>query len=49
MSDCGFTKENNWFRYRAGAIIVEDGCVLLAKNEKDDYYNCIEHIVTDER
>lgn len=38
MSDCGFTKENNWFRYRAGAIIVEDGCVLLAKNEKDDYY-----------
>lgn len=22
--DCGFTKENKWFRYRAAAIIVED-------------------------
>lgn len=38
MLDCGFTNESNWFRYRAGAIIVEDNCVLLAKNENDDYY-----------
>lgn len=37
MFDCGFTKENNWFRYRAGAIIIEDGCVLLAGNENEDY------------
>ena len=22
--DCGITKENHWFRYRAAAIIVED-------------------------
>ena len=36
--DCGFTDDNKWFRYRAAAIIVEDGCVLLAGNEKDDYY-----------
>lgn len=36
-SDCGFTKGNNWFRYRAAAIIVEDGCVLLAGNEKENY------------
>lgn len=35
--DCGFKKENNWFRYRAAAIIVEAGCVLLAGNEIDDY------------
>ena len=35
--DCGFTKENKWFRYRAAAIIVEDGYVLFAGNEKDDY------------
>lgn len=35
--DCGFTKENNWFRYRAGAIIVEDDCILLAGNKIDDY------------
>ena len=37
MYDCGFTKENNWFRYRAAAIIVENDCVLFASNEKDDY------------
>lgn len=37
MFDCGFTKENNWFRYRAAAIIVENGCVLFAGNEKEDY------------
>ncbi len=36
--DCGFTKENNWFRYRVGAIIIEDGCMLFARNEVDDYY-----------
>ena len=39
--DCGFTKENKWFRYRAAAIIVEEGCVLFAKNEIDDYYYSI--------
>ena len=36
--DCGFKKENHQFRYRAAAIIVEDGCVLFAGNERDDYY-----------
>ena len=36
--DCGFTKENNWFRYRAAAIIVEDNCVLLVGNDKEDYF-----------
>ncbi len=35
--DCGFTKEHNWFRYRAAAIIVEDNCVLFAGNETADY------------
>ena len=39
--NCGFTKDNRWFRYRAAAIIVEDGCVLFAGNEKDDYYYSI--------
>lgn len=38
MFDCGFTKENNWFRYRAAAIIVENGCVLLATNDMVDYF-----------
>lgn len=37
MFDCCFSKEQNWFRYRAAGIIVEDGCVLFAGNEKDDY------------
>ena len=38
--NCAFTEENRWFRYRA-AIIVEDGCVLFAGNEKEDYYYSI--------
>ena len=36
--DCGFTKEDEWFRYRVGAIIVEDGCVLVAGNTKEKYF-----------
>lgn len=36
--DCGFTKEDNWFRYRVGAIIIEGGCVLVAGNEKEAYF-----------
>lgn len=39
--NCGFTDGNRWFRYRAAAIIVEDGYVLFAGNEKDDYYYSI--------
>ena len=36
--DCCFTRENNWFRYRAAAIIVEDDSVLFVTNEKDDRF-----------
>lgn len=36
--DCRFTKGNNWFRYRAAAIIVEEGYVLLAGNANVDYF-----------
>ncbi len=35
--DCGFVRENKWFRYRAGAIIIEDGYVLFVGNERDNY------------
>lgn len=35
--DCCFTRQNQWFRYRAGAIIVENECVLFAGNEQEDY------------
>lgn len=41
MQDCGFTRENKWFRYRAAAIIIEEGYVLFAGNEIDDYYYSI--------
>ena len=41
MFDCGFTKEKNWFRYRAAAIIIEEDCVLFAGNELEDYYYSI--------
>lgn len=35
--NCGFIDGDKWFRYRAAAIIVEDGWVLFAGNERDDY------------
>ncbi len=38
MIDCCFTSDNNWFRYRAAAIIVEEDCVLFVTNENEDYY-----------
>lgn len=40
-NDCGFTKDKDWFRYRAAAIIVENDCILFAKNDVDDYYYSI--------
>jgi 8-oxo-dGTP pyrophosphatase MutT (NUDIX family) len=40
-NDCGFTNENDWFRYRAAALIIENDCILFAKNEIDDYYYSI--------
>ena len=36
--DCSFTVDKGWFRYRSAAIIIENGCVLMAKNDLDDYY-----------
>jgi ADP-ribose pyrophosphatase YjhB (NUDIX family) len=36
--DCTFTVNEGWFRYRSGAIIIENGYVLMAKNDIDDYY-----------
>lgn len=35
--DCGFQKQDNWFRYRAAAIIIENECVLFAGNANEDY------------
>lgn len=39
--DCCFEQDGFWFRYRAAAIIMEDGCVLMAYNDADDYYYSI--------
>jgi len=39
--DCSFTQDDNRFRYRAAAIIVENDCVLFAGNELVDYYYSI--------
>lgn len=36
--NCAFIDDKKAFRYRAAAIIVEDGCVLFARNKVDDYY-----------
>lgn len=39
--DCCFESDGFWFRYRAAAIIIEEGCVLMAYNEEGDYYYSI--------
>lgn len=36
--ECCFTREKSWFRYRTGAIIVEDGKVLFAKSRSVEYF-----------
>lgn len=36
--DCCMIRGENWFRYRAAAIIIEQDCILLASNEKADYF-----------
>jgi len=36
--DCTFTVNEGRFRYRSAAIIIENECVLMAKNDRDDYY-----------
>lgn len=36
--DIGYRKPIGEFRFRACAIIIENGCVLMAKNDRDDYY-----------
>lgn len=35
--DCSFDEDGLWFRYRAAAIILHEGRVLMARNESDPY------------
>lgn len=39
--DCGFLKENKWFRYRTGGIIVNNDKMLFVKCGVADYYYII--------
>ena len=36
-NDCGFSKDNDWFRYRAGAILVRDGKMLFVRSKFGGY------------
>lgn len=36
--DCCFSVNDNWFRFRTGAIIIEDNSLLVVKNEKSPNY-----------
>ena len=36
--DCCFSADDNWFRYRTGALIIEDGCFLVVKSETSKYF-----------
>lgn len=40
-TDCCFVSENSRFRFRVAALIIEDGCVLLACNSKATYFYTI--------
>lgn len=39
--DCCFCKDNDWFRYRVGAIIISDGEALFSYGEDSGYYYTI--------
>lgn len=39
--DCGFEKENNWFRYRTGGILIHNNKMLFVKSSVGDYYYMI--------
>ena len=39
--DCCFTHEENWFRIRVGAIILEENAVLVATNAACNFYYSI--------
>ncbi len=38
LDDCAFARGGCNFRYHVGAIIIEDGCVLMVTNDNVDFY-----------
>ncbi len=41
MYDCGFAKENNWFRYRAGGLLIHNNKILFVKSSVGGYFYII--------
>lgn len=39
--ECCFDEDGRWFRYRAAAIILDGGKVLMARNDAEPYYYSI--------
>lgn len=39
--DCGFDQDGRWFRYRAGAIILNADSVLRSHNDVEPYFYSI--------
>lgn len=39
--DCGFQKENHWFRYRTGGILIHNEKMLFVKSAFGDYHYMI--------
>jgi ADP-ribose pyrophosphatase YjhB (NUDIX family) len=46
-TECTFTSGTDWFRLRACGILMDDGKVLMVRNDEDPYYysvgGCVEH------
>ena len=43
--DCCFMVGKEWFRYRTGAIIIENGCLLAITNTTSPYYYSVGGVV----
>lgn len=46
-TECTFTSGTDWFRLRACGIIINDGKVLMIRNDSDPFYysvgGCVQH------
>lgn len=46
-TECTFTRGTDWFRLRACGILINDGKVLMIRNDEDPFYysvgGCVEH------
>jgi len=46
-TECTFTRGTDWFRLRACGILINDGKVLMVRNDIDPFYysvgGCVEH------